>query len=135
MSSQLSGFSAEKILQQVDARAKEFAKQQMSLDFGSSYDTSAPTAPTFPKHNFSVALKKNADGEVFLHMKIAIAKDDSEEDKALAKNYLTYLNDNYDTIIEAFREELQSSVAGAEESEALAQSRVQSGEFIKTTAR
>ena len=131
--SQLSDFSAEKILQQVDARAKEFARQQMSLDFGSSYDTSAPTAPTFPKHNFSVALKKNADGEVFLHMKIAIAKDDSEQDKVLAQNYLTYLNDNYDTIIDAFREELQSSIAGAEESEALAQSRVQSGEFIKTT--
>ena len=131
--SQLSDFSAEKILQQVDARAKEFARQQMSLDFGSSYDTSAPTAPTFPKHNFSVALKKNADDEVFLHMKVAIAKDDSDEDKALAKNYLTYLNDNYDTIIDAFREELQSSIAGAEESEALAQSRVQSGEFIKTT--
>ena len=86
----------------------------MSLDFGSSYDTSAPTAPTFPKHNFSVALKKNADGEVFLHMKIAIAKDDSEQDKVLAQNYLTYLNDNYDTIIDAFREELQSSIAGAE---------------------
>ena len=131
--SQLSGFSAEKILQKVDARAKEFAKQQMSLDFGSSYDTSAPTAPTFPKHNFSVALKKNADGEVFLHMKIAIAKDDSEQDKVLAQNYLTYLNDNYDTIIDAFREELQSSIAGEEESETLAQSRVQSGEFIKTT--
>ena len=131
--SRLSGFSAEKILQKVDARAKEFAKQQMSLDFGSSYDTSAPTAPTFPKHNFSVTLKKNADGEVFLHMKIAIAKDDSEQDKVLAQNYLTYLNDNYDTIIDAFREELQSFIAGAEESETLAQSRVQSGEFIKTT--
>ena len=131
--SQLSDFSAEKILQQIDARAKEFAKQQMSLDFGSSYDTTAPTAPTFPKHNFSVALKKNADSEVFLHLKIAIAKGDSEEDKALAKNYLTYLNDNYDTIIKAFSEELQSSIAGAEETESFAQSRVQSGEFIKTT--
>ncbi len=131
--SQLSGFSAEKILQKVDARAKEFAKQQMSLDFGDKYDSSPTPAPTFPKHNFSVALKKNADGEVFLHMKIAIAKDDSEQDKVLAQNYLTYLNDNYDTIIDAFREELQSSIAGAEESETLAQSRVQSGEFIKTT--
>ena len=131
--SQLSNFSAEKILQQIDARAQEFAKQQMSLDFGDKYDTSTAPAPTFPKHNFSVALKKNADSEVFLHLKIAIAKGDSEEDKALAKNYLTYLNDNYDTIIDAFREELQSSVAGAEESEALAQSRIQSGEFIKTT--
>jgi hypothetical protein len=129
---QLSDFSAEKILQQVDARAQEFAKQQMSLDFGDKYDTSASPAPTFPKHNFSHTLKKNAGGEVFLNLAIAIAKGDSEEDKALAKNYLTYLNDNYDTIIKAFREELQSSVAGAEESEALAQSRVQSGEFIKT---
>jgi hypothetical protein len=130
---QLSDFSAEKILQQVDARAQEFAKQQMSLDFGDKYDTSAAPAPTFPKHNFSHALKKNADGEVFLNLAIAIAKGDSEEDKALAKNYLTYLNDNYDTIIKAFREELQSSISDAEESEALAQSRVQSGEFIKTT--
>ena len=130
---QLSDFSAEKILQQIDARAQEFAKQQMSLDFGDKYDTSTAPAPTFPKHNFSVALKKNADDEVFLHLKVAIAKDDSEEDKALAKNYLTYLNDNYDTIIDAFREELQSSIAGAEETETLAQSRVQSGEFIKTT--
>lgn len=130
---QLSDFSAEKILQQVDARAQEFAKQQMSLDFGDKYDTSAAPAPTFPKHNFSHTLKKNADGEVFLNLAIAIAKGDSEEDKALAKNYLTYLNDNYDTIIKAFREELQSSISDAEESEALAQSRVQSGEFIKTT--
>lgn len=130
---QLSDFSAEKILQQVDARAQEFAKQQMSLDFGDKYDTSASPAPTFPKHNFSHTLKKNAGGEVFLNLAIAIAKGDSEEDKALAKNYLTYLNDNYDTIIKAFREELQSSVADAEESETLAQSRVQSGEFIKTT--
>ena len=131
--SQLSDFSAEKILQQIDARAQEFAKQQMSLDFGDKYDTSAAPAPTFPKHNFSVALKKNADSEVFLHLSIAIAKGDSEEDKELAKNYLTYLNDHYDTIIKAFTEELQSSIAGAEESETLAQSRVQSGEFIKTT--
>jgi hypothetical protein len=127
---QLSDFSAEKILQQVDARAQEFAKQQMSLDFGDKYDTSAAPAP---KHNFSHTLKKNTDGEVFLNLVIAIAKGDSEEDKALAKNYLTYLNDNYDTIIKAFREELQSSISDAEESEALAQSRVQSGEFIKTT--
>jgi hypothetical protein len=125
---QLSDFSAEKILQQVDARAQEFAKQQMSLDFGDKYDTSAAPAPTFPKHNLSHTLKKNADGEVFLNLAIAIAKGDSEEDKALAKNYLTYLNDNYDTIIKAFREELQSSISDAEESEALAQSRV-----IKTT--
>jgi hypothetical protein len=131
--SQLSDFSAEKILQQIDARAQEFAKQQMSLNFGDKYDTSTAPAPTFPKHNFSVALKKNVDKEVFLHLKIAIAKGDFVEDKTLAKNYLTYLNDNYDTIIEAFREELQSSIAGAEESETLAQSRVQSGEFIKTT--
>lgn len=131
--SQLSDFSAEKILQQVDARAQEFAKQQMSLDFGDKYDSSPTPAPTFPKHNFSAALRKNADKEVFLHLSIAIAKGDSEEDKALAKNYLTYLNDNYDTIIKAFREELQSSISDAEESEALAQSRVQSGEFIKTT--
>jgi hypothetical protein len=78
-------------------------------------------------------LRKNADKEVFLHLSIAIAKGDSDEDKELAKNYLTYLNDHYDTIIKAFTEELQSSIAGAEESETLAQSRVQSGEFIKTT--
>jgi len=131
--SQLSDFSAEKILQQIDARAQEFAKQQMSLDFGDKYDSSPTPAPTFPKHNFSAALRKNADKEVFLHLSIAIAKGDSDEDKELAKNYLTYLNDHYDTIIKAFSEELQSSIAGAEESEALAQSRVQSGEFIKTT--
>jgi hypothetical protein len=105
----------------------------MSLNFGDKYDTSTAPAPTFPKHNFSVALRKNADYEVFLHLKIAIAKSDSVEEKELAKNYLTYLNDNYDTIIKAFSEELQSSIAGAEETEALAQSRVQSGEFIKTT--
>jgi hypothetical protein len=112
--SQLSDFSAEKILQQIDARAQEFAKQQMSLNFGDKYDTSTAPAPTFPKHNFSVALKKNADKEVFLHLKVAIAKSDSVEEKELAKNYLTYLNDNYDTIIKAFSEELQSSIAGAE---------------------
>ena len=131
--SQLSDFSAEKILQQIDARAQEFAKQQMSLDFGDKYDSSPTPAPTFPKHNFSAALRKNADKEVFLHLSIAIAKGDSDEDKELAKNYLTYLNDHYDTIIKAFSEELQSSIAGEEESETLAQSRVQSGEFIKTT--
>ena len=129
----LSAFKPEKILQQIDAKAQEFAKQQMSLDFGDKYGTSATPAPTFPKHSFSHRLKAKANNEVFLNLVIAIAKGDSEEDKASAKNYLTYLNDNYDTIIKAFSEEFQSSVADAEEREKLAQSRVQSGEFIKTT--